>query len=125
MTDFSRVLLTDKIAWELFGLASRERLLYLADAHDSAPIPMRGPVSQRTLSLLVLFDKIIIHDFSEGSYRIPDLEKEGIIEIIAVATQLNQLSPCERVGKRAHSGLADDRRRHSCDPSGYLRKSAG
>jgi len=83
MTDFTRVLLTDKVAWELFGLAARERLLFRSEPQDNAPIPKRGAVSQRTLSLLVLFDKITVHDFSEGSYRIPDLENEGIIEIVA------------------------------------------
>lgn len=93
MIDFTQVLLTDKIAWELFGLAARERLLYRSDAQDVAPIAKRGAVSQRTLSLLVLFDKIIVHDFSEGSYRIPDLENEGIIEVIARGNPTETVKP--------------------------------
>jgi hypothetical protein len=52
MTDFTRVLLTDKIAWELFGLAVRERLLYSSDAEEVTPTPKRGAVSQRALSYL-------------------------------------------------------------------------
>jgi hypothetical protein len=83
MTDFTRVLLTDKIAWELFGLAARERMLYSSDAAESTPTPKRGAVSQRALSFLVLFDSVIIHDFSNGAFRIPDLEGEGILQVIA------------------------------------------
>jgi hypothetical protein len=82
MTDFTRVLLTDKIAWELFGLAARERMLYSSDTEETTPTPGRGAVSQRALSFLVLFDNIIIHDFSTGAFRIPDLESEGILQVI-------------------------------------------
>lgn len=78
MTDFTRVLLTDKIAWELYGLAARERMLYSSDAKEITPAPKRGAVSQRALSFLVLFDNVIIHDFSNGAFRIPDLEGDGI-----------------------------------------------
>jgi hypothetical protein len=38
MTDFTRVLLTDKVAWELFGLASREHMLYTSGAGDNPPM---------------------------------------------------------------------------------------
>lgn len=93
MTDFTRVLLADKVAWELFGLAARERLLYRFEPQDNAPIAKRGAVSERALSLLVLFDKITVHDFSEGSYRIPDLENEGIIEIIARGNPTQRVRP--------------------------------
>jgi hypothetical protein len=115
MTDFTRVLLTDKIAWELFGLAARERLLYRSDARDVAPIAKRGAVSQRTLSLLVLFDKIIVHDFSEGSYRIPDLENEGIIEVIARG---NPTGPVKPLRTRWKQGPLHTRRR---PPASLLR----
>lgn len=81
MTDFTRVLLTDKIAWELLGLAGRERMLYSAGA-EATPTPKRGAISQRALSFLVLFDNVIIHDFSNGAFRIPDLEAEGILQVI-------------------------------------------
>jgi hypothetical protein len=50
MTDFTRVLLTDKIAWQLFGLAAREQMLYTSAGEDP-PIPRRGALSQHALSL--------------------------------------------------------------------------
>ena len=93
MTDFTRVLLADKVAWELFGLAARERLLYRFEPQDNVPIAKCGAVSQRALSLLVLFDKITVHDFSEGSYRIPDFKNEGIIEIIARGNPTQRVRP--------------------------------
>jgi hypothetical protein len=74
MTDFTRVLLTDKIAWELFGLAARERMLYSSDAAEILPTLKRGVVSQRALAFLVLFDNVIIHDFSNGAFHTPNLE---------------------------------------------------
>ena len=83
VTDFTRVLLTDKIAWELFGLAAREHMLYSSNSKESTPTPKRGAVGQRALSFLVLFDNVMIHDFSTGAFRIPDLESEGIVQVIA------------------------------------------
>jgi hypothetical protein len=57
MTDFTGVLLTDKVAWQLFGLADREHVLYTSGEGENPPIPQRGAISQRTLSFLVLFDE--------------------------------------------------------------------
>ena len=93
MTDFTRVLLTDKIAWELFGLAARERMLYSSDAEESTPTPKHGAVSQRALSFLVLFDNVIIHDFSHGAFRIPDLEGEGILQVITRGQPARAVAP--------------------------------
>ena len=93
MTDFTRVLLTDKVAWELFGLAARERVLYTSHAGDNPPVPQRGAVSQRALSFLVLFDKVIVHDFSEGAFRIPDLESDGIVQVIARGKPIHPVEP--------------------------------
>ncbi len=93
MTDFTRVLLTDKIAWELFGLAARERMLYSSDSKEITPTPIRGAVSQRALSFLVLFDNVIIHDFGNGTFRIPDLEGEGILQVIARGKPARAIKP--------------------------------
>jgi hypothetical protein len=93
MTDFTRVLLTDKVAWGFFGLADREHLLYTSHAGDNTPAPQRGAINQRTLSLLVLFDKIIVHDFSDSAFRIPDLENDGIVQVIARETPANPVEP--------------------------------
>lgn len=93
MTDFTRVMLTDKLAWELFGLAGRERMLYGANANESPPAPRRGTVSQRALSFLVLFDKVIIHDFSDGAFRVPDLEKNGVLQVVARGKPAEPVEP--------------------------------
>lgn len=57
------------------------------------PTATRGSASQRILALLVLFDEIIIHDFSEGSFRIPDLENEGVVQVIARAEAAQPVKP--------------------------------
>jgi len=80
--DFSRVLVTDRLAWEIFGAAAREKLLFVQTPDDQHPRTRSGTAGQRALSLLILFDRLVIHDFSQGTFRLPDLEKEGIVEII-------------------------------------------
>jgi len=80
--DFSRVLVTDRLAWEIFGAAAREKLLFVQKPADQHPRTRSGTAGQRALSLLILFDHLIIHDFGPGTFRLPDLEKEGIVEII-------------------------------------------
>lgn len=80
--DFSRVLVTDRLAWAIFSLAARERLLFVQTPGDQHPHTEPGTVSQHALSLLILFDHLVIHDFNAGIFRLPDLEKEGIVEII-------------------------------------------
>lgn len=108
MTDFTRVLLTDKVAWQLFGLAAREQMLYTSSAGDNPPIPQRGAASQRALSFLVLFDKVIVHDFSEGAFRIPDLESDGIVQVIARG---EPATPVEPLNTRWKKGPLGKRRR--------------
>lgn len=115
MTDFTRVLLTDKVAWQLFGLAAQDHLLYSSDARESPPTPQRGAVSQRVLSFLVLFDKIIVHDFSEGAFRIPDLESDGIVQVIP---RREPAGPVEPLRTRWKQGPLRSRRR---PPASLLR----
>jgi hypothetical protein len=93
MTDFTRVLLTDKIAWELFGRAARERRLYRSDAAEIPPPLKRGVASQRALAFLVLFDNVMIHDFSNGAFRIPNLEDEGILQVTARGEPTRAVTP--------------------------------
>src|ERR1044071_7753276 len=116
MTDFTRVLLTDKIAWELFGLAARERMLYSSDSKEGTPTPKRGAVSQRALSFLVLFDNIIIHDFSHGAFRMPDLERQGILQVITREKPARAVAPLRT---RWQLGPLRNRRR----PPGSLLRS--
>lgn len=80
--DFGRVLVTDRLAWEIFGAAALEKLLFLGDPLEPPPQKRAGFAGQRALSLIVLFDRLLIHEFGGGTFRLPDLEKEGIVEII-------------------------------------------
>jgi hypothetical protein len=75
-------LVTDQLAWEIFGAAALEKLLFLRDPGDEKPRARAGRAGQRALSLIVLFDRLFIHDFGKGTFRLPDLENEGIVEII-------------------------------------------
>jgi hypothetical protein len=81
--DFKRILVTDSLAWEIFGAAARDRLLFVRAAGDEPRPSRRKLISQRALSLIILFDRLVIHDFSKGVLRLPDLEKEGIVEVVA------------------------------------------
>ena len=100
--DFSKVLVTDSLSWELFGAAARERLLF-ARGSDDQDLPSRGGTAcQRALSLLVLFDQIVLHDFGEA-FRLPDLEKCGIVEVISAVEPTN-VQPL-RVSRRKSSSI--------------------
>jgi len=79
--DFGKVLVTDRLAREIFSAAARERLLYSRGA-EAPPSSLPGMARQRALSLLILFDRLVIHEFGGGGFRLPDLEQEGIVEII-------------------------------------------
>jgi hypothetical protein len=80
--DFSRVLVTDRLAWEIFGAAAQEKLLFVRQPDEQRPQTWPGAARQRALSLLVLFDSLILHENGEGTFRLPYLEKEGIVQII-------------------------------------------
>lgn len=100
MTDFRRVLLTDKNAWELFGLANKERILRITDGESESPRPARGAVSQRALSFLVLFESVIVHDFGQGAFHIPSLEGEGILEVVSHGDPAHLVEPLRTQWKR-------------------------
>jgi hypothetical protein len=77
--DFDRILITDRLAMEIFHAADREKLLFTRTPDHPLPRFRRTNVTQRALSFLVLFDQVLIHDLTdESTYRLPDLEKEGI-----------------------------------------------
>jgi hypothetical protein len=100
--DFKSVLVTDLLAWEIFGAAAVEKLLFVGDPRDQVPRKGAGLAAQRALSLIVLFDRLLIHDFGRGTFRLPDLEKEGIVEIIPadkVPTGIPALTTKRRPGK--------------------------
>lgn len=95
MTDFTRVMLTDKLAWDLFGLARRERMLYSPSPEELPPSPRRGVLSQRTLSFLVLFDKVFVHEFGDGALRIPGLESDGILQVVSRGQPAGPIEPLQ------------------------------
>ena len=80
--NFGKVLVTDRLAWDIFGAAALEKFLFLGDPSEQAPQRRAGMARQRALSLIVLFDRLLIHEFGKGAFRLPDLEKDGIVEII-------------------------------------------
>ena len=94
-SDFSRVLLTDRLAWELFALAAREQMLFMCSEHEASPTPRLRAMKQRVLSLLVLFDNVIVHDFSAGAYRIPDLENDGLMQVVARHKPIGPVQPLQ------------------------------
>ncbi len=77
--DFRRVLVTDRLAWENFGAAAREQLLFVKQPGEQTFQRKLGRAMQRALSLIVLFDRLVIHDFGDGTFRLPVLEDEGIV----------------------------------------------
>jgi hypothetical protein len=93
--DFGGVLVTDHLAYELFRAAHREKLLFSQNLHseDFENLSGRDPtVLRRALSLLVLFDRVVIHDLSPA-FRLPDLEKDGIVEVVPSPNQTIEVVP--------------------------------
>jgi hypothetical protein len=93
--DFSGVLITDNLAYELFRAAHREKLLFSQnlDSEDLENLSERDPaVLRRALSLLVLFDRVVIHDLSPA-FRLPDLEKDGIVEVVPSPDKTMEVVP--------------------------------
>jgi len=94
---FNEVLLADGMAWTLFGLAQQEGLLYTKKGEGFSGRPPSERDKQAVLSLFVLFDKLIVHDYTHdtGTYRFPDLEREGMLEVIAAFESSERPVPLE------------------------------
>ncbi len=102
--DFRRVLATDRLSSELFATAAKDRLLFLRNRRTELPPTSGGLARQRALSLLVLFDQILIHEDGPGNLRIPDLEQEGIVKIIpATEPSGRDVSPLSTTWRRSDS----------------------
>jgi hypothetical protein len=102
--DFSKVLITDNLATSFFAVAEKEGLLY---SRTGEKVPVRrvsGAILQRILSLIVLFDKIIVHDSSGGEFRVPDLERDGIFEIVSTDEPIKPVSPLPTKWRRGIHG---------------------
>jgi hypothetical protein len=100
MTDFSRVLLADSLAWHIFSAAAQEHLLFTRPGEAEAPRAHSSSARQRALALLVLFDKVLVHEFGEGTFRLPDLENDGIVEVIAACEPLSDVRPVRSSWRR-------------------------
>ena len=107
--DFSRVLVTDNLAWQLFSAANREKLLFsrLSKEKDLPTLSKGGgPARQRALTLLLLFDHLVLHDYND-TFRLPDLERDGIVEVVQSSGPVENVAPLPtrwRRGPLAHRG---------------------
>lgn len=79
--DFSKVVLGSQIDLALVGQASIDGFLSPGASEDLTNLGRKIRNKQEALALLVLFDKVILPDISGGSYEIPILEREGILQV--------------------------------------------
>ena len=105
--NFKQVLVTDKVALSFFAMAEKEGMLYSRNGEEVPVRKVSAALRQRILSLIVLFDKVLIHDFTEGTFRIPDLEIDGIVDVKAVGEPLRTISPLSIKWKQGYHGPRD------------------
>lgn len=74
-------------------MAQQEGLLYTKDGEGFTGRLPRRRDRQAALSLLVLFDKLLVHDHSPGTFRLPDLERDGVLEIVAASEPMAKVAP--------------------------------
>lgn len=79
--DFSKVVLGSQIDLALVGQAAMDGFLAPGAAEDLTNLGRKMRNKQEALSLLVLFDQVILPDATGGNYEIPILEREGILQI--------------------------------------------
>jgi hypothetical protein len=93
--EFDEALVTDGVAWALWGMAQQESLLYTAHGAGFEGRLPSPTARQAALSLLILFDRLVVHDFTPGSgkFRIPDLERDGVLEIVAADEPRTKVRP--------------------------------
>lgn len=82
------------MAWSLFQLAQGEGLLF-SRSEEGVTGRISPSNRQAVLSLLVLFDRLVVHELgpSDGLFRIPDLERDGFLEIIAAPEPAQKWQP--------------------------------
>lgn len=96
---FDNVLVADGMAWTLFGMGQQEGLLYTAQGEGFSGRLPSPKDRQAVLSLLLLFDKLVIHDMTGGTLRLPDLERHGLLEIIASDEPSTKAAPMKSAWK--------------------------
>ncbi|MCK4826439.1 hypothetical protein KA005_62430 [bacterium] len=105
--NFKQVLVTDKVASSFFAIAEKEGMLYSRNGEEVPVRKVSAALRQRILSLIVLFDKVLVHDFAEGTFRIPDLEIDGIIEVKSADEPLRSISPLSTKWSKGYHGPRD------------------
>jgi hypothetical protein len=95
---------TDRLAWEILSAAEREKLLFVRDSSEPRPQAQLQSVGQRALSLLVLFDRLAIHELGDGNFRLPDLESEGIVEIVTASQPTDKIRALETKKRKVRMG---------------------
>jgi hypothetical protein len=96
---FNKVLVTNGMAWTLFGVAQQEGLLYTREEGDYTGSPPRLRDRQAALSLMVLFDKLVIHEITPNTFRLPDLERDGVLEIVTAPEAITKIAPLKSAWK--------------------------
>lgn len=79
--DFSKVILGTDVDLALVGQAAIDGLLVDGSDGSLTPIARKKRNKQEALSLLVLFDNLVLTDLAGGNYHIPILEQEGILSV--------------------------------------------
>jgi hypothetical protein len=92
--DFGKVILADKLRQGIIGQAARDGLLTMEEGGELGKAFYHPRNRQEALSLLVLFEKILIPNF-ESALNIPIIEDSGIAEFIPVESKLR--SPAENL----------------------------
>jgi hypothetical protein len=81
--DFDKVIIADSLKASLLGQASKEGLIGKGSDKNLEKSFRRSRYKQEALSLLILFDKILLPDF-ETDFHIPSLEEDDIVNVISM-----------------------------------------
>ena len=79
--NFSNVVLGARIDLALVGQAALDGFLSPGSAESLTNLGRKMRNKQEALTLLVLFDKVVLPDLNGGNYEMPILEREGILQV--------------------------------------------
>jgi len=100
MVDFKNVIASDYVAMALLKQASKEKMFEYKGPPKFIRLPHSAKIMQKSLSLLILFDRIIIPDYI-GDIHIPAIEDNGLVKFISddqcfkIANSQSSLSQCQ------------------------------
>lgn len=106
--DFSSIVLADYYQDGLLCQAEKEGLLAEAPNEDKGAHSRRSRCAQKALSMLVLYDRLILPIDPTLGIRIPRLERDGIVEFVSPQWQSIQdlLEPGEPWNTRCKKDIA-------------------